>query len=470
MAEDDSGLDPPEGSDRGDGSNVVDFAMAAKRALAERRKKLDNALENLIDKFNSRYAVVNANGAVLVFEQKPDPLRLGCWLLHKYTFADFIKLHQNRQVRLIVKTPTVKDPDGLKEITGNAAKIWLSHPRRLTYDEGLCFDPTKSVSRGWFNLWTGYGCAPRRGSWRLMQAHVLQIICSNNQEYYKYLLDVAALMIQQPAAPAEVCCVLQGEEGVGKGIFLHALRRLMGQHGLYLSHPEQLRSKYNAHLWDCVMLFADEAFYAGDKQHEGLLKSLITEEYLLVEPKFRDVFSALNHLHIWMSSNAKWVVPVGLHGRRWFVLKVADNRRGDHEYFKSLTQEMDNGGREAMLHDLLRRDLSGFNPRIVPETAAYLEQRLHTLDTLHRWWLEVLEREFVWRSRWGLGCFRRWDQFYTTELLASSYTQFCDDHHLFQRQSRAELQEMMGEMYRATQPRGRPSDLRGRGAAARGRL
>ena len=241
--------------------------------------------------------------------------------------------------------------------------------------------------------------------------------------------------------------MLKGDEGVGKGIFLRALLKIMGQHGLYLSHPEHLRGRHNAHLWDCVMLFADEAFYAGDKQHEGVLKALITEEYLLIEPKFRDLFAALNHLHIWMASNSSWVVPVGLHGRRWFILQVNDNRLGDHEYFGRLVNEMNGGGAEAMLYELQRRDLAGFNPRIVPQTEAYLAQRAHSLDTLHRWWLAVLEREYVWRSKWGIESFRRWDEFYALDLLVNSYLQWCDDNHLFQRQSRTELQDMMNTLY-----------------------
>ena len=97
MAADDDG--PPEGSGRSDGTNIIDF-KSAKAALAARLKKQHNDLENLIERYNSRFAVVNANGAILVFEQKPDPLRPGFWLLHRYTFADFLKMHQNRKVQV----------------------------------------------------------------------------------------------------------------------------------------------------------------------------------------------------------------------------------------------------------------------------------------------------------------------------------------------------------------------------------
>jgi len=45
--------------------------------------------------------------------------------------------------------------------------------------------------------------------------------------------------------------------------------------------------RFNAHLRDCIVLFADEAFFAGDKQNEGVLKVLITEPYLAIEGKFQ---------------------------------------------------------------------------------------------------------------------------------------------------------------------------------------
>ena len=67
--------------------------------------------------------------------------------------------------------------------------------------------------------------------------------------------------------------------------------------------------------------------------------------------------------------------------------------------------------------------------------------------------LAVLEREFVWRSKWGIRSFRQWDTFYTLELLVNSYLQWCDDNHLFQRQSRAELKDMLEKMYRSERPR-----------------
>jgi phage/plasmid-associated DNA primase len=261
-----------------------------------------------------------------------------------------------------------------------------------------------------------------------------------------------ALMFQHPELPAEVATVLKGGEGCGKGIVGRGLYKIMGQHGLHISHPEHLRGKHNAHLRDCVFLFADEAFYAGDKQHESILKALITEDTLAIEPKNKNLIDVPNYLHMWMASNLDWVVPASLQARRWFIPKVSDHRIGDREYFAAIYREIENGGLEAMLFDLLHRDISNFDPRAVPLTEPLAIQKLHSLDTLHRWWLTCLDREFIWRSRFGVRMFQNWFEFCTTELLMSSYLQWCDENRLYTRQSRQDLGTFMTKMY----PTGRP--------------
>jgi hypothetical protein len=423
----------------------------ARQAPARLPKKSKYEYDRLIDKFNSKYAVVNNNGELRVFCEVSDPLRTGRYNLHRFSFPDFRRMHMNRLLTLEVDDP--KKPGKTTTITKSVADWWLASPYRREHLAGVIFDPTESCSPAYWNLWHGFAVAPRRGSWRLMQEHLFNVVCAGSLEHYNFLLGTAARMLQFPHLPAEVAVVLQGEEGAGKGIFVRALLRILGQHGLHLSHPEHLRGKHNAHLLYCVLLFCDEAFYAGDKQHESILKALITEEDIALEPKNKELHAAPNYLHVWMASNLAWVVPASLRARRWFVLRVSDHRVGDKKYFSMLVDEMEHGGLEAMLFDLLRRDLRDFDPRSIPMTTALAEQKLHSLDTLNRWWMTVLARRFVWRSRYGVRCFAEWAEFVTTELLERSYLQWCDDQRLYQRQTRVELGKFMSQLYSTSRPR-----------------
>jgi hypothetical protein len=78
-----------------------------------------------------------------------------------------------------------------------------------------------------------------------------------------------------------------------------------------------------------VLLFGDEAFYAGDKKHESILKMLITEEMITIEAKGVDAEVSGNCIHLMMASNESWVVPAGMDDRRFFVLDVGDGAKND---------------------------------------------------------------------------------------------------------------------------------------------
>lgn len=97
-----------------------------------------------------------------------------------------------------------------------------------------------------------------------------------------------------------------------------------------------------------------------------------------------------NRLHIMMASNEQWIVPAGPDARRYFVTDVSAARKDDRAYFKALMDSMDNGGSAAMLHDLLHHDLSNFDHRAVPQTAALAEQKIAAFKGPTAWLYEVL--------------------------------------------------------------------------------
>lgn len=82
-------------------------------------------------------------------------------------------------------------------------------------------------------------------------------------------------------------------------------------------------------------MFSDEAFFAGNPQHEGALKQFITERDLLYEQKGYTPFSGRNLLHLIMASNSDYVVPVSADERRFFILDVVAK-----EYFGTSGNEL----------------------------------------------------------------------------------------------------------------------------------
>ena len=76
-----------------------------------------------------------------------------------------------------------------------------------------------------------------------------------------------------------------------------------------------------------------------------------------------------------------------------------------------------------MLHELLARDITGFNVRNVPTTEGLQQQRKLSLPTAELWWLDVLERGHV--SANG----STWAAKASTAVLFDSYRAFAKDRN-----------------------------------------
>lgn len=112
------------------------------------------------------------------------------------------------------------------------------------------------------------------------------------------------------------------------------------------------------HLAKSLLVFADEAVWGGDKQAEGRLKALITEPTLDFEPKGIDKMTPKSHINLIMASNEDRAVPASEDERRFFVLDIEKKPYMMHDFFAKLYAQMENGGYEAMMHDLLQWDCS----------------------------------------------------------------------------------------------------------------
>jgi hypothetical protein len=298
------------------------------------------------------------------------------------TFDDFRNMHMNRRVKC------GEDKDGNPRYLP-LGKWWLGHEHRRQYQK-ITFAPGRETPNC-YNMWRGFAYEPKIGDGHeLFLAHVRQNACGDDQSLYDYVVGWMARAVQCPDEPGQTAIVLRGDQGVGKGILVKTFGHLFGRHYIHVSNALHLTGNFNAHLRDCVLLFADEAFYAGDKRHASTLKTLITEDSIMVEPKGVDTEMAANCLHLMMASNEDWVVPAGINERRFCVLDVSDKHIQDVKYFGRMIIAMKAGGYASLLHLLLNYDLSKFNIRNLPQTSALQDQKIQSFDPVHDWWFNKL--------------------------------------------------------------------------------
>ncbi len=427
-------------------------AKAAKESAenAEKKAKRDNSkkayeeadvkIRKLVERFNSEYLVVNEGGKALIFQRMENEI-LKRREFKRLSSNDLKMFYMNERIQVGV------DMNGDPKMR-NVASVWLGHENRQQFIKGVAFDPSGQTPDGVLNLWEGFGFEPVAGDWSLLREHIETVLCGGDRAQSEYLLNWLARLVQYPGQQGEVAVVLKGVEGCGKGTLATAVKTMIGHHALAIANANHLVGNFNEHLRDVIFLFADEAFFAGDKQHVGVLKSLITENTLTIEGKYANAVEFPNFLHIMMASNEEWVVPADLRSRRWFVLDVPDTKVGDYPYFEKVRKQLDAGGYAAMLYDLLNRDISAFNVRAIPQTEGLEQQRHLSLDSHHAWWLDCLERGYVFRSKLGLEeVFGVWpEEFVSTEILFASYLEFAKSRNERRPYNRVQLGKLMGDM------------------------
>jgi hypothetical protein len=332
-------------------------------------------------------------------------------------------LYANRRVLL-------GTDDNGKPLTKDAVPWWLKHNERCGYTGGILFRPSGQVAADEYNLWRGFAVTPRTGDYPKFKDHLQKVTCAGDSSLFDYLWGWMAYAVQHPDKQGHVAVVIVGEEGAGKSIVGEIFGRLFGQHAFTVSHAKHLTGAFNLHLRDCVFLHCEEVFHGGDKAAESVLRYLITSPTLVIEGKGQNAIVAPNCLHIMMTANPGWVVPASLGARRFLVLQAGNQHIRDFKYFTALVQEMDAGGYEALLHDLLHHDLSNFNVRDVPTTAGLIEQKKLSLEPHMSWWSNALHRGFVFDSKLGLGAhFTQWIDPISMDLLYASYLEHARLRH-----------------------------------------
>ena len=308
---------------------------------------------------NQRHAAVMLGGKFAILNEESNP---GESFPH-ITFSsplDFKNKYGNRRVLIGADYQKL----------GHA---WLNHPDRRQYDE-IVFQPNGTTEK-FFNLWRGFSVKPIEGNCQLYLDHIRENITGGDDELNDFVLDFMADAVQKPGKKPGVSLVLRGDQGVGKGVFAKHFGRLFDPHYVQINNSHHLLGNFNAILQDKLVVFADEAFWAGDKQAEGVLKGLVTEEMNVIEQKGKDAYKIRNYIRLIVASNNEWVVPAGPSERRFCVLDVLSARKQDHSYFSAIEEQMDNGGLEALMHFLMNRNLTGKNLRNLPKTTALQEQK-----------------------------------------------------------------------------------------------
>jgi hypothetical protein len=342
---------------------------------------LDAEIEERVLEMNKHYALVRMSKNLLVatFSNNGNGEKIGF-----LSMQSFITMAMPDKIQIPTRNGFAE-----KAMTD----VWLSSPqRRAYYDVGIY--PNGDEPAGTLNLWNGWGAEPDpKASCKHYLQHMKDVICDGADHIYQWLLDWMADCVQDSRTIKGSCVVLRGIEGCGKGAWADQFGQLFGKHYTHLIDAERLTTKFNSLTADSVVVFADEVLWPGDRKAANVLKGLISERRVTREAKGIDSIEVDNLNHVIIASNEDWIIPAGPQSRRWLVLNVNGSVACNKPYFDRLFKEMEEGGREALLHLLKTRKITS-NLRLAPHTKGLTEQRRlsHRHDSMLHFLTEAVMR------------------------------------------------------------------------------
>jgi putative DNA primase/helicase len=395
-------------------SALLDVAEATVDRRSEKPPDKLSPEDEQVKWLNEKHAVLPIGGRVLVLNREWDPVQQK----QLFTFSaksDFETRYCNRKVY-----------DRGEEV--GLGTHWLNHPGRAEYD-GMVFSPGAEMP-GYLNLWSGWGVEPKPGScWKYL-GFVSEVICSGDESLFDYVVKWCAHLVQRPGELPETALVFRGREGIGKNTFVDALRDIVGrEHYLLLSSMNQVTGRFSGHLANALLVFCNESVWGGDRSHQGVLKSMVTDDMQPVEYKGRDLMMLKSYRRMIFATNENWAVPRGEDDRRYVITDVSDARKGDYAYFQAIREEMRTGGTEALMQFLLEQDISGWHPRMIPD---YLSQRgwelkIRSGGSIVQWWFDMLQQGWIEKidAHYAEEDRLVWPERCLTEVLQNSYLKWC---------------------------------------------
>jgi Family of unknown function (DUF5906)/Primase C terminal 2 (PriCT-2) len=321
---------------------------------------------------NRRYAILVIGGKTLIVIKKPDPRSLA--VFEYIGVRQLFDLYKPEKIR----TGGGEDEGDKKPL----AETWFASKTADRFI-GLEFNPDSppGANDDYWNIWQGLAVTPKEGSWERFKNHIFEIIASGNEERFHWFLNWMALGVQKPGLVIGTVPVLSGLPGAGKGTLANNYGALFGRHYITLTQSDQITGRFNGHFFGKRFIFLDEGTFGGNRKDQGVLKTRITEDLVMMEQKGVDAILVRNRAIFMVASNNHSIVHTDIGDRRWMLADVSDKRLQDHDYFGAIADEMKNGGWEAMLHELLGRDISkGPNPRMVLDSEARANQMLTTAE------------------------------------------------------------------------------------------
>lgn len=241
---------------------------------------------------------------------------------------------------------------------------WQNKPEVPIHKVG--FNPSETDANVIYNMWTGWPLKAEEGDCSAL-LDLLAYMCSKetaSEAIYTWMLRWLAYPLQHAGAKLSTSLVFHGPQGVGKNLFFESYAKIYGDYARVIDQ-EALEDKFNEHYSRKLFLIADEVVARGELFHQkNKLKGITTGNQIRINPKGRTVWYEKNQINLVYLSNEQQPIVLEEDDRRYCVVLTPEKL--PIEIYKTVKNEISNGGISAFYHYLLNLDLGDFGPHTPP--------------------------------------------------------------------------------------------------------
>lgn len=368
-------------------SSLAAFDDMSKQSPAQERVAPPVAETRPLAKLNQECAFVRINGKHRIIYRTLDEYGMKDYALIEE--GTFHAMHQSLEVLDKNNKPIP------------ATKVWMKDAKRPTF-QGLTFRPSGKAPAGFFNTWSGWrftGREPEANSPEAKDAvetfleHMAENVCDGDTNLFNYVERWIAHIVQTPEKRVPVALVVRGLKGTGKSFMTDTLQETFGlSTAVTLEKGTSLYGKFNSQLAKKMLICCEEAFWAGSKDAESVIKHLISGPSVMVEYKGLEQVPMANYARFVILGNEDWLIPASSDERRFCVTNINPRRREDKKYFGGIRDGMEAGGYARLFrHYAEEVELGNFHQIGAPNTAALVDQKIQSLPLVARWWFGFLQ-------------------------------------------------------------------------------
>lgn len=259
----------------------------------------------------------------------------------------------------------VKGDGSVSIVKASAAPVWLRWPLRRVVDK-LSYLPgyerfTEKDDLTYLNQWKGWGCEPKKGDVKPWLDLIKFIFIDAEKAALEWFLDWCAYPIQFPGTKLFSAVIIHGRmTGTGKTLIGYTLAKIYGSNFIKIK-SENLHDTWWAENRQLVL--GDEISGSDKRSEADAMKAMITQEEININIKYIPQFSIPDCVNYYLTSNHADALYLEDEDRRFFVHEVTAAEPLPISFYNAYDKWKNSDGPSALMHWLMQRDLSTFNPK-----------------------------------------------------------------------------------------------------------